>query len=407
MKQINSKLFIFQLLKNEETRQKTISIFISILMAITLVIFAIGSIPSVMLGAVFDQRQEDILIFSIYQDTIIVVDKLNLDWIEDQKNKYSYCDEFEIDYNYSLTYQDLISIDSVLLRQDFNNIKSKDVENLALKFIVKETYVTEREEIEEYEETIIDQNGNEKTVTKTRKIIIKTAHIIINTKTFEEVLPEVGIVSEEDIALARNIYETISNMDLEGNLNIYDDIIDIDDLEEYPEGYADLPYYNQTDKRWANHPYGSSTIYSSGCGPTSLAMVVSGLTGNRITPDVVANWSVQNGHRAEGAGSYWSLMTAGGKYYGLNVESVSRKNPNKTMKALSDGHPVIVSMGKGHFTNGGHFIVLVGLTSDGKVLVHDPASVKRSNQAWDISIIMNESSKNGGANGSPFWIFRR
>ncbi len=59
--------------------------------------------------------------------------------------------------------------------------------------------------------------------------------------------------------------------------------------------------------------------------PTSLAMVVSGLTGNRVTPDIVGNWSVRNGHRAEGAGSYWSLMTAGGKHYGLNVEAVSRK----------------------------------------------------------------------------------
>lgn len=62
-------------------------------------------------------------------------------------------------------------------------------------------------------------------------------------------------------------------------------------------------------------------------------------------------------------------------------------------------------MGKGHFTNGGHFIVLRGITEDGKILVHDSASVNRSNQEWDLSLIMNESSKNGGANGSPFWIF--
>lgn len=131
-----------------------------------------------------------------------------------------------------------------------------------------------------------------------------------------------------------------------------------------------------------------------------------GLTGQRITPDILANWSYRNGHRAEGQGSYWSLMTAGGAYYGLQVEPVSRKNPNKIVQALSEGYPVIVSMGKGHFTNGGHFIVLRGLTTDGKILVYDSASVERSNKAWDISIIINESSTNGGVNGSPFWIFK-
>ena len=44
--------------------------------------------------------------------------------------------------------------------------------------------------------------------------------------------------------------------------------------------------------------------------------------------------------------------------------------------------PVIASMGKGHFTNGGHFIVLIGVTDSGKILVYDPVSVNRSNQEW-------------------------
>ena len=39
----------------------------------------------------------------------------------------------------------------------------------------------------------------------------------------------------------------------------------------------------QTDPKWANKPYGSSTIKVSGCGTTSVAMVVSGLTGKTVT----------------------------------------------------------------------------------------------------------------------------
>lgn len=44
-------------------------------------------------------------------------------------------------------------------------------------------------------------------------------------------------------------------------------------------------------------------------------------------------------------------------------------------------------MAKGHFTSGGHFIVLRGVTAEGKILVADPASIDRSNQEWELSII--------------------
>lgn len=55
--------------------------------------------------------------------------------------------------------------------------------------------------------------------------------------------------------------------------------------------YAGLTYYSQADSRWANHMYSaigdsSQTIMSSGCGPTSAAMVVSSIRGT-ITPDTM------------------------------------------------------------------------------------------------------------------------
>lgn len=48
-------------------------------------------------------------------------------------------------------------------------------------------------------------------------------------------------------------------------------------------------------------------------------------------------------------------------------------------------------------------MVLRGVTSEGKILVTDPASRKRSEQVWDFSIILNEARKNAAA-GGPFWI---
>ena len=118
-------------------------------------------------------------------------------------------------------------------------------------------------------------------------------------------------------------------------------------MKEYPAGAANIPYFNQTDKRWGNEKYGlTGTIKSSGCGPTALSMVIAGLTGRTdINPEVIADWSYENGHRAEGQGSYWSLMTEGGDSFGLTVKSVSRKDPDSVLDALSNGNPVIVSMG--------------------------------------------------------------
>lgn len=383
------------------------------------------SFPSILISTLFGSTVDtnpnlvdDMERVAVYQDTIFIVDELNKEWIEEMKQEYSYCDEFEVIYNYDLTWHELISIDSVLLNQDFRKMNQDKIIGNAFRFLIRTVDVVEKEVEEEYEEeeevevTIIGEDGKPKTVTetivvtKTRIVIKKVAIIRIETREFEDVLPELNITTEEDVFIATNILNTISSMDVEGNLNIYDSI-SLDDLQEYPEGYANIPYYNQTDKRWGANPYGNSTIFSGGCGPTSLAMVVSGLAGQRITPDIVADWSYRNGYRAEGQGSFWSLMTAGGNNYGLKVEQVSRRDPKAIVKALSEGYPVIASMGKGHFTNGGHFIVLRGITESGKILVHDSASVNRSNKEWDLSIIMNESSKNGGVNGSPFWIFRR
>lgn len=71
--------------------------------------------------------------------------------------------------------------------------------------------------------------------------------------------------------------------------------------------------------------------------------------------------------------------------------------------ALSEGKLVVTLMGPGHFTTGGHFIVLRGVTAEGKLLVADPVSYNKSQQEWDAEIVFNEASRNNAANG-PFWI---
>ena len=190
-------------------------------------------------------------------------------------------------------------------------------------------------------------------------------------------------------------------------------ITDTDGTGYYGTDYGDIVfsntetpvvYYNQTDARWGNKPYGkTSTIGRAGCGPTALAIAVASLTANKVTPYDVAQWSVENGGLCEGSGSYHSLIPNGGRHYGLTVTSIGRDG-KKLVEALQSGKLVIAIMSKGHFTSGGHFIVLRGVTEDGKILVADPASVKRSNKEWDLRIVTGEASRKVGSAGGPFWV---
>lgn len=151
-----------------------------------------------------------------------------------------------------------------------------------------------------------------------------------------------------------------------------------------------IPLFIQWDKRWGYKLYGDEFIATSGCGPTCLSMVAVGLTNNtELNPKTVADFSLAKGYYIPGQGTSWSLMTDGASELGL-VSKVLPLNENTIRAALKAGYPIIASMKPGHFTAEGHFIVLRGLSEDGKVLVNDPGSILNSQMEWDMSVILNE-----------------
>ena len=171
----------------------------------------------------------------------------------------------------------------------------------------------------------------------------------------------------------------------------------------FTDGATPVIYFNQLDAKYKDELYGSDKIGTHGCGPTALAIVVSSLTENIVDPIEMAAWSVANGGWAQEQGSYHSLIPSAAQAFGLNVEGDVQNEPQKIIDALADGKLVIALMSKGHFTSSGHFIVLRGVTADGKILVADPASHKRSEQEWDFSLILDEARR-GAAAGGAFWI---
>ena len=230
----------------------------------------------------------------------------------------------------------------------------------------------------------------------------------VYNKTADEIMTELGF-DEEKKNWADLMYNTLNGQYLDPDSE-YGDVGGLSDYEGVLLGEAgetQVVYYNQCDSRWSGLMYGrSSTIGAAGCGPTSMAIVVSTFTGRNVDPPTVCAWSVANGHRCEGNGSYHSLIPAAATHYGLKVEKLGRSSARELESHLSSGHLVVAIMARGHFTSNGHFIVLRGITESGKVLVADPASYKRSGQEWSMSIILNEARGDASA-GGPFWAVWR
>ena len=169
----------------------------------------------------------------------------------------------------------------------------------------------------------------------------------------------------------------------------------------FTDGFEGMVYYSQFDPRWAELAYGESdTIGQAGCGVVCMAAVVSALTGEVHNPVELAGWSVENGYYCEGNGSYHGLVPAVATAYGLIWEG--NLATQGILDALADGKLVVTVMGEGHFTKGSYFIVLRGITEEGKVLVSDPASYTRSGEEWDLAVVMGEAAKAATAD-DPFW----
>lgn len=212
-------------------------------------------------------------------------------------------------------------------------------------------------------------------------------------------------LTEEQKALAEDYAENMSLFLGDGllqNLTEWDgnSISSLGDVC-FTDGATEVVYFNQLDERYASQAYGTDYIGGYGCGPTCMAMVVTSLTDEYVEPTEMAQWSYENGYWCKGSGSYHALIP-GAANWGLPVSGCTVSEPQRILDALSEGKLVVAIMSEGHFTKGGHFIVLRGV-KDGQIMVADPASYSRSGQLWELEIILKEASRRAGA-GGPFWI---
>lgn len=135
-------------------------------------------------------------------------------------------------------------------------------------------------------------------------------------------------------------------------------------------------FYKQIDSRWSAKRYkcvgGTMSIGGGGCGPTSVANVVSALV-RPVSPVAVMKYACKKGYVIANQGTTWDGIGKLLKHYGVTKFSITT-SPAKARNSLREGHFMIAVVGPSRWTRGGHYIVPYKLKDSGKILISDPAS---------------------------------
>jgi hypothetical protein len=156
--------------------------------------------------------------------------------------------------------------------------------------------------------------------------------------------------------------------------------------------------YSQYDPAWKDKPYSSSTIGVSGCGPSAMAMIITNLKGTRVTPVQTADYAASKGIYIPGSGSSWNIGPTLAQHWGLHANALGVDVDSINQSLQAGGLVLAVGRGAVPFTSGGHFIVIRGVTSDGKWKVGDSAHDEANSKTWDPDqLVASIRNNNGGS----------
>lgn len=157
--------------------------------------------------------------------------------------------------------------------------------------------------------------------------------------------------------------------------------------------------YKQNDCKWGGLPYAvdgeKSTIKSAGCGPTLMADVLASIISPYIDPVTMASWARMHNYKVKNNGTSYSYPVAQAAAYGVNVRRLNTANiyglawsgaHAVALNELQNGNWIIACMGKGLWTNSGHYVLAYGYDNNGMVYINDPASSKASRtcNTWEL-----------------------
>lgn len=228
-------------------------------------------------------------------------------------------------------------------------------------------------------------NGNTDNTAQNNKISTRKDMEIRTKSTVKNIREE---IAEEDAPDGRDTVNTFIP-------KVYNDTrLSMKNHKEYIAGYI---YFNQGDGAWNQNGY---CIAKAGCGPTSMAVVITSLTGKWVTPLDTAIWGYQHGFYSR-EGSAHEMIPAMAAAYGIRCQGAGT-DYQAIKKALKAGKPVVCLMGPGYFTRGGHFMVLVAIDNNDCVTVADVGSRARSAYKYRLADVIAQSK--GASAGGPFWV---
>ena len=163
-------------------------------------------------------------------------------------------------------------------------------------------------------------------------------------------------------------------------------------IKENGDGYtqkytssAGITYteFKQYQGSYNGNLYWDGTINSSGCGPTSLAILMSGITNKNYTPADTADEM----NSKYGLTSYTTLQNEMNDL-GLSTEVIQNPSADQIQNNLKNGKVMLVSVNSNTiFTNIGHLMALIDINDQGEVYISNPASDTLSGW-WNLSDIL-------------------
>ena len=146
-------------------------------------------------------------------------------------------------------------------------------------------------------------------------------------------------------------------------------------LFKYP-----IYYYNQGDfnQEVCKNPIDgqSHTIAKSGCGITTMSMIVSTFLGKNIEPTEIGEVAYKTGSfTGDGMGTHIDKIPDTLREFGLKATPVANDESGRQQvkDALrSNDSLVIVNVGPGNFTKSGHYMLLADMNVSDNVYVLDP-----------------------------------
>lgn len=167
-----------------------------------------------------------------------------------------------------------------------------------------------------------------------------------------------------------------------------------------------VSYYCQKDNQWAWNIFGGYYFGSSGCVPTTAAMIVNTLKGTNYTPIDMGNMLYRAGiFNTGGMGSSSDTWTLVSKKFGLTYKN--NLNVESAKKELLKGNMIAATVEGGKFCpwpGVSHEILLFGLDAQGYTTVYDPYTRTRNGRVHISEVFNHPSSFDGDRlNRGPFF----